>query len=362
MKITAIETIEVQIPFTCGAPMPPFLGMHQSTVGTLLVKVGTDAGFVGWGDAFGHAAIPATRAAIDHMLAPAFLGRDATQIEPLMRELAHRFHIYGRSGPVHFGLSGIDIALWDIAGKRAGLPLCELLGGSDKQWLTAYASLTRYGDPDLVAQNAGRATERGFAYVKLHETGLTEVRAVREAVGGDVRLMLDANCPWSVAEAVAMARRLEEVDLYWLEEPCWPPENYAALAQVRAGSRVATAAGENATSAVSFLHMFEAGAVDYAQPSPAKVGISEARQIVGLAHLHNVALAPHTPYFGPGFLAGLHLNAALRGNALVEWLFYDLEDTLYGDAIVPHSGKIAVPTDPGLGREPDAVVIERYRV
>src|SRR5215470_16010214 len=111
--------------------------------------------------------------------------------------------------------------------------------------------------------------------------------------------------------AMQMAERLRPFDLYWLEEPCWPPENYAALAEVRRAGGVRIAAGENNTSATGFLHMFEAGAVDFAQPSPAKLGgISETRKVFALAQAYNVQLAPHTPYFGPGLLAGMQLNAA----------------------------------------------------
>ena len=181
--------------------------------------------------------IPATRITIQTMLAPLCLGRDATQIDALMLDLHQRVHIYGRNGPLVYGLSGIDMALWDIAGKRAGCSLYELLEGSAKRDLPAYASLIRYSDPELVACNAARAVSQGFRTVKLHEIGVEQTRAAREAVGPEVALMLDTNCPSSREEAAQMAQRLRALNLYWLEEPCWPPEDLAALAEVSAAGR-----------------------------------------------------------------------------------------------------------------------------
>jgi D-galactarolactone cycloisomerase len=362
MKITAIDTIHVKIPFTCGGPVPSFAGRTWDTVDTLLVKISTDSGITGWGEAFGHTIIPATRVTIQTMLAPLCLGRDASQIDALLLDLHQRLHIFGRNGPLVYGLSGIDMALWDIAGKRAGRPVHDLLGGSAKQDLPVYASLIRYSDPELVACNAARAASQGFRHIKLHEVGLEQARAARDALGANLALMLDTNCPWSLGEALEMTQRLRPLDLYWLEEPCWPPENYAALTKVRAAG-IPIAAGENNTSAMGFLHMFQAGAVDFAQPSPAKVGgITEARKVFALAEAYNVRLAPHTPYFGPGLLAGLQLNAAHTAEILVEWLYFDLETTLYGKAILPRNGRIAVPRGPGLGYDPDPAVIAEFGV
>jgi L-alanine-DL-glutamate epimerase-like enolase superfamily enzyme len=113
---------------------------------------------------------------------------------------------------------------------------------------------------------------------------------------------------------------------------------------------------------MSFQHMFQAGAVDIAQPSPTKVGgISELRKVADLAALHNVQVVPHTPYFGPGFLAGLQFTATLDREIPVEWLFVDMETTLYGDAIIPHEGSVRLPDGPGLGIDPDPGVIARFR-
>ena len=365
MKIESIESLVVCIPYTTGgsADADAWGGTTWKTADALLVKVTTDAGIVGWGEAFGYNVIPATRSAIDQMIAPLLVGRDATRIESLMLDVQQKLHIFGRGGPVIFGLSGIDIALWDIAAKAAGVPLHRLLGGARADRLPCYASLIRYTDPAIVAANTARAVAEGFRHVKLHEIEVAPTRAAREAAGEGIDLMLDVNCPWSRQEAREMAARLRPFNLRWLEEPVWPPEDYAGLAQVRAQGGIATAAGENNATLMQFQHLLAAGAVDYVQPSPIKMGgVSELCKVFALATAHGVTVMPHSFYDGPGFLAGVHVNAALGQGSLVEWRYFDLEARLYGERFVPRGGSVEVPQAPGLGADPDEAVIRRYRV
>src|SRR5581483_2904536 len=242
-------------------------------------------------------------------------------------------------------------------------PLHRLLGGCRAPRLPCYASLIRYSEPKRVAANVERAVEQGFRYVKLHEIEVAPTAAARDAAGEDVGIMLDVNCPWTLREALDMAAQLQPYDLTWLEEPVWPPENYAALATLRGLSGIPIAAGENAASLMQYQQMFEAQAVDFVQPSPTKMGgVSELRRVFALAAANNVSVMPHTFYDGPGLLAGLHVNAALGRDSLVEWRYFDLEARLYGEAGVPKNGEIEVPMGAGLGLEPDLKVIERYRV
>src|SRR5690349_6607649 len=365
MKIQTIEAILVSLPYTTGGSedAEAWGGKAWRTADTLLVKITTDEGLIGWGEAFGYNAIPATRAAIDHMVAPLCIGRDPLQIEPLLLELQQKLHIFGRGGPVTYALSGIDIALWDIAGKAAGKPVHHLLGGCRAATLPCYASLIRYTEPKVVAANTERALRQGFRNVKLHEIEVNCVRAAREAAGDDVEIMLDVNCPWSVREALDMAKQLRPLNLRWLEEPVWPPENYSGLARVRAEGGIPIAAGENASTVMDFQHLLEAKAVDFIQPSPAKMGgLTELSKVSAMANANNTTVRIHTFYDGPGLLAAIHANAALGGaGAMVEWRYFDLEEQLYGDAIIPKNGVMAVPQGPGLGFEPRADVIRKYR-
>jgi len=363
MKIDKIETVVLRIPYTSGGPSDTQVwgGQAWQTADVLLVRIETDQGATGWGEAFGYNVIPATRVAIDQILAPMCVGRDPLDIESLMQEIQQKLHIFGRGGPIIFGLSGIDIALWDIAGKVANQPVHRLLGGGKPQ-LTCYASMIRYTDPKLVAANVERALRQGFRHVKLHEIEVAPTQAAREAAGEDIGLMLDVNCPWTLREALDMAEKLRPLHLRWLEEPVWPPEDHSALAQIRARGSIPIAAGENAATLAQFKHLFDAGAVDFVQPSPAKMGgVSELRKVFTLAAAYNVTVMPHSFYDGPAFLAGVHVNAALGRGSMVEWRYFDLEARLYGDQATPRNGSIAVPQTPGLGFDPDPQVIRRYR-
>ena len=363
MKIAAVETHMVRVKFDMGATPRAFAGGTWSNMDTLFVRVVTDQGIDGWGEGFGHAVCPATRAAFDTQVGPAALGQDARDIRGVMGRMLQQFHLYGRNGPLVYALSALDIALWDIAGKAAGLPLCRLLGGSPAITLDAYASLLRYGEARLVGEAVGRAASQGYKAVKLHEIDVPQVAAARQALGSGTKLMLDVNCPWTVQQSVEMAKRLREHDLHWLEEPVFPPEDHKGLARVRGEGGIAISAGENAAGLHDFHSLFEAEAVDNAQPSVTKIGgITEVLKIAALAEAHSVRLVPHCAYFGPGYLASLHLNAALAPDVPFERIFVDLEASPYHELVTAPGGKARIPDGPGLGRDPDAEVMRRFRL
>jgi D-galactarolactone cycloisomerase len=354
MKITRVETRVVTLPMVIEGATPRLRDRPVTSIDVLLVRVDTDAGVTGWGEAFGHRIFPATRAVIDTVLGPMCVGRDPRQIATIHDDVQRVLHGVGRNGPTIYALSGIDIALWDIAGKLAGLPLYRVLGGGPCKDLPAYASLLRYGDAKAVAFYTEQALARGYRDIKLHEITLPEVKAARDVAGGDVRIMLDTNCPWTVVEAIDMARRLAPLGLRWLEEPVFPPENVEGLAEVRARGGIATAAGENYGTVWDFRRAFEAGAIDYAQPSVTKIGgVTELRRVVALAETFGVTVVPHSAYFGPGLLASIHCIAAMPGETLVERFYCDFAANPLGDAINPVDGRITVPQGPGLGVDPD---------
>ena len=362
MKITGIEVHLIRVPFDMGAAPRSFAGMNWTSVDSLFVRVMTDQGIDGWGEGWGHVACPTTSTALSTLVGPAFVGRDASDRAGLMLEMQHRFHIHGRTGPVAYALSAIEIALWDIAGKMANLPVATLLGGAPRE-LDAYASLLRYSEPALVAAAVERALEQGFRHIKLHEERDDAVVSARHAAGEATWLALDTNCPWSVSEAIAHAHALEPLRLAWLEEPVWPPEDRHGLARVRAATATPIAAGENVMSVHDLQGLLEAGALDICQPSVIKFGgIAAVAQAVALAKAHSVDYVPHCFYFGPGYLASLHLAAAFAPTKPFELFFGDLEASPYHDAVRARRGRLAVPTGPGLGIEPDMHVIERYRL
>src|SRR6478672_747153 len=187
MIITDIETVPLRIPFKAGtkSDASAWGDSNLPAADSLFVKVTTDQGLVGWGETFGFRAVASAKLAVDELIAPLCIGRDATQIGPLMLEVQKKLHVFGRSGPLFYGISTIDIALWDIVGKAAGSPVYRLLGGSGAADLICYASLIRYSDLSLVRANVRRALDSGFHSLKLHEIELSAIRAAREEAGPD---------------------------------------------------------------------------------------------------------------------------------------------------------------------------------
>ena len=362
MKIVAIDNFLLVVPYRTEGGLHSIAGRPSAGLTMLLVRLRCDDGAEGWGEAFGHAVAASTRTALETLVAPVFIARDPSDIPALMQEAQRRLHIFGRTGPVMYALSGIDIALWDLAGKRAGKPLHALLGGTARRDFPAYASLLRGSDADATARSSAAALAQGYGAVKLHEVGLPAVQAARGVVGPDIPLMLDTNCPWTVEEALRMAEALRPCDLHWLEEPLWPPEDHAGLARVRAAGAV-TAAGENVAGWHGFRDMLAQGAVAVAQPSVCKIGgITEMLRVFSLGAEAGVRIVPHCGYLGAGFLATLHLTASLPAETYVERLAIALEESPFGEWVEPRSGRVRLPDGPGLGCDPAPALLARYSV
>ena len=206
MKITKVETIVVTMPMIIeGSVLPKQGGKPRTSMDTLLVRIDTDEGVTGWGEGFGHRIFTATKAALDSFIGPMCVGRDPTQLATLVDELQRGLGGVGRNGPAMYALSAIDIALWDIAGKLANLPLYRLLGGSSRKELPAYASLLRYGEPAAVTHYVERALKRGYRHIKLHEITVAPIKAgVQSQMAGGTDLAARRSCG---AGARAHARR-----------------------------------------------------------------------------------------------------------------------------------------------------------
>jgi len=363
-KITKVEPIVLKIPFSAGPLGKGLMPGAWSALEIVLVRVETDDGLTGWGESFGYFCSSAVAAAVRDMVAPVAVGQDASDPAALNRILQQRLHLHGRYGLTIFAVSGLDIALWDLAGKRSGTSLTDLLGGNCRSAtrgrVPAYASLMRYGDPVHVETFAAKAAEEGYADVKLHEIRRDTIGAGRKAVGPRIRLTTDINCTWTIEETRAILPYLKEIDLFWLEEPIFPPEDWDALRDLGQHG-IAISAGENACTSVEFSRLIPA--VTYAQPSVTKVGgITEVIAIADMARRLGRTLMPHSPYFGPGYWATVHLVAARAELGLLEYLYVTPDAWLAGDIPRPSKGFITPPTGPGLGCEPDAAVLSRYRI
>lgn len=362
--IAKIETIPLRIPLKAGSvPNAALWGDKLATADSLLVKVTTCDGVEGWGEAFGLGAVDLVKLAIDELIAPLCIGQDATRIGPLMLAVQKKRHVFGRGGALTYGLSALDIALWDIAGKLANAPVCQLLGGGVAT-MPCYASLACYTEPALVRAAVRQAIDAGFQAIKLHESKMSAIHAARTEAGPDVELIVDAGCAWTLAEARAVADELKTAGLKFLEEPLWPPENFEGLAELRRTTGIPVSSGENVSTLLEFERMLATHAVDFIQPSPAKMGgITELNKVFPLAVVRNIPVMTHSFYDGPGLLAAIHATAALgTADSMIELRWFDLEASLYGDAFTPKEGQIPVLQGPGLGIDPDPDVISTYRI
>lgn len=359
--IERLDTIVLKVPFgDCyhGERGRPRGWTHFDTV---LVRVEDSEGGVGWGEAFAYNCAETVSTAIRTMLAPLVMGREVEDVATFTLELQRKLHIWGRYGITIFAISGLDIALWDLAAKRKGVSLAKYLGGRKRDSVPAYASLVRYAEAGPLQAVTARACGEGFTDIKLHEPGYDSIAAAREAVGNTVRLTTDVNCGWSLEEAEAILPRLKALDLFWVEEPIFPPEDYTTLQRLGMEFGVPLAAGENACTAHEFQRLILA--VTYPQPSVIKVGgVSEFLKVAAIAAMARKTIMPHSPYFGPGYWATLQLCAHLPEPGLFEFLYVEPEAWLGTDIPLPKAGKIAIPDGPGIGFTPDEAAIARYRV
>lgn len=359
MKIAAIDPIVLSVPFQDGGAGTGITPQRWHTLDTVLVRVTTDTGLVGWGEAFGYFCHRAVATHIRNLVAPPFIGREIRDVAALNLEMQQRLALFGRYGLTIFALSGIDIALWDLKAKADGVDLATLVAGRRcREQVATYASLVRYADPGLVARYCEQAAREGYPSVKLHEVSMPEIRAGRAAIDRATTFTVDVNCSWTEAFATEVIPELKALDTLWLEEPIFPPEDWAAMRRLGALG-LDIAAGENACTAQEFEHLVQA--VRYPQPSITKVGgVSEFLRVARLAQARGQTLMAHSPYFGPGYYATLQMAAALEGFGMFEHLYVQPEGWFGGEPLVPHRGAMAITQQPGIGFEPDWAVIGRY--
>ena len=358
VTIERVDSIALRIPFDHWAPPPLFGGRPRTTLDSLLVRVTASNGLVGWGEAF-WGGWEAARAALEHWVAPLAVGQDITDRAMTVR-FERALHNLGRSGPVIYALAGLDLALWDLRGKLEGVPVHALLGGRKRERVEVYASLLAYGgDLENVKRNVARALERGYRHIKLHEKATEAVAATRQTTGPDVPIMVDVNCAWTPDQAHAAVLAMKPYHPLWIEEPIWPAEDVDSLGALRKATGVPLAAGENATGTLEFVRLAAAG-IDYLQPSAVKNGLTAQWEICRKAEQVGATCVPHSPYFGPGYLATLHILAAKQKEVALERFFCDLGHTPYGGSVPIENGVVQIPDMPGLGPDPDEELM-RYR-
>ncbi|MFC1966739.1 mandelate racemase/muconate lactonizing enzyme family protein [Chloroflexota bacterium] len=358
MKITDVKAYAIHMPFIKG-DLPTSLRTFRTPV---IVKVSTDEGITGVGEAFGYFnSALATVRAVEDMLSPILVGEDPMEIQKLWDQMYRAVYYAGRMGITISAISGVEIALWDIVGKASNTPLYQLLGGRAHDKLRAYASLARYPNPEDVAQACATIVEKGYTAIKLHEIDVAAVAAARKAVGDDVDILLDVNCTWDVSGAIEMGKQFEPFNLYWYEEPVWPGDDYEGLAEVRVAVNIPIAAGENEYTARGFNGLIAKRSVDFLQPSVFKLGgILQEKKVFTLAEAFSGKVAPHCMAYGPAMAATVHICFSEPSCELVETGVETPEANIFTQPLLPDKGFWSVPDGPGLGIELDEHVLTKY--
>lgn len=376
MQITGIETVVVDA--SRAAP-----GAGRRT--WMFVEVETDTGLVGVGEASQSRLDAGVRSAVEEM-APWCVGRDPVGlIEPLRRRwLANPF-----AGRVRYAaVSGIEQALWDLAGQALEQPVHALLGGAIRDRIPLYANLsqaTPSRSPDDLAATAARAVADGFRGVKIYpfpqpqettanrgtaltreELALAEARisAVRNAIGPEIALHTDWAWAVTPGEAVGLADRLLPYDLFWIEEP-FAVDDPEELASLRQRTRPRLAGGEQLSHALPFRQLFEARALDVVMPDVKWIGgISGFREVAAVAAVYGVEVSPHNMSGPVATAASVHLSAVLGNFLTLEYGYAGVpwrDDLVDGTEIV-EDGQIPLPTAPGLGIRWDRDAARRHAI
>lgn len=351
----------------------------------LLIQIDTDEGIAGWGEAGVPGSEPVATI-ISRLLTPLLIGQDPFDREVLWERMYARMRDYGQKGLPIEAISGVDIALWDLMGKALGLPVHKLLGGAMRDRIVAYATGLYYKETQNLTQEliqeAQHYVKEGFSAIKMKIGGsspaedLENVRAVREAIGPHILLMVDANHAYNPMTAIQVGRELERYQISWLEEPVIP-EDIAGYLEVKEALDIPIAGGECEYTRYGFRELICRRAVDILQPDTCRVGgLSEAKKIAALASAWGIPCFPHVWGTPVALAAALHLLASLPEtpscrNPLpfhqVPVLEFDrtphpIREELAVQPILPEGGWVSVPTAPGLGVEVREEILEKYRL
>ncbi|WP_276255947.1 mandelate racemase/muconate lactonizing enzyme family protein [Halomontanus rarus] len=375
MEITDVETIPLAHTLPEGQGLGDARGFGRSRA-TTLVRLETDTGTVGWGEAFAPG--PIVAATVDELFVDDVVGMDPFDVESLA--------VDSYTDPYHFGgdvfvqsvVSAVDVACWDIVGKTVERPVHRLLGGTERSTLRPYASTMYFTEDDRpLEEPIQAAVDEGFTAAKIKigaglESDLERVRVAREVLGEDALLMVDMNGNYRPEQAVRSAKAIAEYDITWIEEPV-PPENLTGYRELKQRIDIPIAAGEAHYGRFAFKRLIDDRTVDIVQPNLGRCGgLSEARTIAKLATTENVAVRPHIWNSAVGMAAAVQFAASIpdyphtRNVPEPMLLEFDRsENPLRSDLLEtpfdPSGGSLDVPQEPGLGISIDEDALERYR-
>lgn len=375
MKIKEVEAFPIEFPLE--TPAQDATGVWDSW-NTVIVKITAEDGTFGYGEIgpIHGGGIPIFTAMVDHKLRDLVVGEDAFDRERLYEKMLGRgtsSYALGQKGAIVTAVAGIDIALWDLVGKLLDTPVYKLLGGCVHERIPAYASgfFGKGGrplTPQECADEAKSYADQGFKGVKMkvgfgRKQDLLNLEAVRNALGPDLGIMVDANQSYSYHDVVKIAGDLAAFDLTFLEEPL-PINDLDAMAALVTAVEVPIAAGENYYTRFEFRDVLVKRAVNIVQPDIIHAGgITEAKKIADMASAWNVPLAPHI-HATVGVAASVHLLTAAPNALAAEYITsggsYKLRQALYGQAFMAKDGWVKATTEPGLGIHINEEMFKKY--
>jgi D-galactarolactone cycloisomerase len=380
MKITDVKTYVLSTPLE--VPFSFSMGWVRSR-GTMIVEVVTDDGVSGWGEALCHGLQPPqiARTIVEHALKPLLIGQDPADVDVLWERMYNQTRPYGQKGAVPNAISAVDIALWDCIGRASGKPVHKLLGGAYRTSIQPYATgfyrVEGKSYPADAVEEAKRHMSNGFTAMKLKtgfgvEDDIRYILGVREGIGDDVQLMVDANHAYNVSSARRILKAIEPARIHWFEEPI-SPEDIDGYRELKTLTDVYLAAGENEFTKIGFREWISRRAVDILQPDLCSAGgFTECRKILALAQAWHMPVIPHVWASGIGLAASLQFIATIPPSPLAlkpiePLLEYDQsshpfrQDLIFG-AIAMRDGRVDISSAPGIGVEVNREVIEKYQV
>ena len=363
MKISRINTQVVQVP--ADEPLADGPAVKGTTRSIVTLQMRTDDGIEGIGLTFFGSALTATLKSAVDQLADLTIGEDPLRTEAIVAKLRAAAGGAGPGGIFTLALSTIDLALWDIRGKAQNLPLWQLIGGyRDRVPTYASGALMRTFSLEHVVKAAPALVKKGFRQMKMQlalpgdttpEKEVERARAIRQAIGPDIDLMCDINQRWSAHQAIDIGKRIEDVNLFWLEDVT-THDDYDGLARVTAALKTPIAGGEYVYGIAPFRQMLEARSVDIVMIDILRAGgVTQWLKIAGMAEAFNLPVVSHlVPEIH------VHLVAAIPNGLTVEYMPWTFR--LYKEVPVPEKGELVVPNKPGLGLEFDPEALRRYGV
>jgi L-alanine-DL-glutamate epimerase-like enolase superfamily enzyme len=343
--------------------------LSDSTHGTIphfefvTVRVVDSDGVEGTGYTYAvNSGAAAFKALIEGYLEPVLVGRDADATELLWQDMWWAVHYSGRGGHATSAISAVDVALWDLKGRRAQLPLWRLLGGYDPTVPVYAGGIDIDFSIEQLLEQADRFQAEGFRAIKMKvgrphlREDVERVARMREHLGDDFPLMVDANMKWSADQAVRAARQLEEFNLLWIEEPTIPDDIAGHVRVVREG-RTPVATGENVHTLYEFTNLITAGAVTYPEPDVTNCGgVTVFRKVAAVAEAHNLPVTSHGAHD-----VTVHLMAAAPNRSYMEVHGFAL-DRYVAEPMRVVEGVTVASEAPGHGIELDWSALEEHRV